>query len=412
MLDEARLQQEVERRILLLKDNEEALMRYDLNGNGIIDEWEWEEIRRVISVQVQTQWRRNVLDWQTPTDPSSKSVTSTRWAPSTQTLRDRYDIITELGEGAQGFAFIGRDIVSGKAVVIKKLPLELIAPQQLAAFFSDEWPRLAALDHPGTASYIDAFEQGEYFVLVQEQVDGESLDAMLRRGVHFTEEDVIYLLMDLLDVLIELHEHSPPILHHDIKPSNIVQRPDGRYVLVDFGALPAARGEHVVGTSGYTPVEELMGQPVPASDLYGVGATAIHLLSRIHPGDMPIEFMQIVYRPFIDVSDDFADFLGKLVEAHVEHRFASARKALSALDGCLDGLLETRRRFIALLNARSRATALVRSRPAAAESTSLVSAPAGPLTVTETDPGPPLTQLLVVTILAFAIGYLLAVWPF
>ncbi|MFU8806228.1 MAG: serine/threonine protein kinase, partial [Bradymonadaceae bacterium] len=280
-----------------------------------------------------------------------------------------------------------------------------------------EWPHLSTLTHPGVAPYIDAFEQDEYFILVQEHVEGESLEQMLRRGVRFDEEEVRILVMEILEVLADLHDHRPPILHRDVKPSNIIQRADGRYVLVDFGALPASREGVVVGTSGYTPVEELMGHSVPASDLYGLGATAIHLLANIHPADMPIEYMQIMFRPFVDVSEEFGDFLARLVEAHADHRFASAREALRVLDGSLydthEARHEARHHFVLTLKARIQSLSEGVTTPVLPESSPVVRYEEDSTDLVPfEDDGPSLTTLIITTIVAFALGYFFAIQPF
>jgi serine/threonine protein kinase len=88
-----------------------------------------------------------------------------------------------------------------------------------------------------------------------------------------------------------LHARVPPVLHRDIKPANVILRPDGAPVLVDFGAVrtvfraAAEGGSTVVGTFGYMPFEQYMGQASPASDLYALGATLLHVITGRGPAE-------------------------------------------------------------------------------------------------------------------------------
>src|SRR6185503_314055 len=96
---------------------------------------------------------------------------------------------------------------------------------------------------------------------------------------------------ELLGVLDYLHSRVPPVLHRDIKPANLIVRPDGSIARVDFGAVrnvfrsPDEDGSTVVGTHGYMPYEQYMGQASPASDLYALGATLLHLITGRGPSE-------------------------------------------------------------------------------------------------------------------------------
>lgn len=125
------------------------------------------------------------------------------------------------------------------------------------------------------------------------------------------------------------------IVHRDIKPSNIILRaqpPGGTsrgarcFALIDFGAvqqkiIASCASSTIVGTSGYVPIEQLMGHAQPASDLYALGASAIFLLSHRNPAEMTSPGgLAVDFRPFVQVSEPFADFLAHLTSPYVEER--------------------------------------------------------------------------------------------
>jgi serine/threonine protein kinase len=145
------------------------------------------------------------------------------------------------------------------------------------------------------------------------------------------------LAENLLRVLDYLHQFEPPVLHRDIKPSNLILGEDGLVYLVDFGAVQnqaALTGVTftVVGTCGYAPLEQFWGRAVPASDLYALGATLIHLLTGLAPVDLPQRNSRIEFAAAVpQLSPFFRSWLEKLTETALEKRFSSAKEALQVL---------------------------------------------------------------------------------
>src|SRR6185295_6373321 len=119
----------------------------------------------------------------------------------------------------------------------------------------------------------------------------ETLAELRRRQGSLDREALWRLLGDAGEVLDYLHGRVPPVIHRDIKPSNVIRRPDGSFALVDFGSvrdsLKPEGGSTVVGTFGYMAPEQFQGRALPASDVYGVGATLIALVSGLEPEDLP-----------------------------------------------------------------------------------------------------------------------------
>ncbi|WP_366944788.1 protein kinase [Chamaesiphon sp. GL140_3_metabinner_50] len=142
----------------------------------------------------------------------------------------------------------------------------------------------------------------------------------------------------MLIILQYLHHQSPPLIHRDLKPHNIIRDDNGRVFLVDFGAVQNVynntllKGSTVAGTYGYMAPEQFRGAAVPASDLYGLGAIILYLLTHRSPADLPQERLKLNFRSHVNISHHFADWLETMLEPATSARFSSARIALSNLE--------------------------------------------------------------------------------
>ncbi len=259
----------------------------------------------------------------------------------------RFDVLEEIGRGAQGITYRARDREKGALVALKVLRLRDSADWKAVELFEREGRALQSLEHEGIPKYIDAFQSGEgekSFVLVQEFVEGEDLGTLIAQGLRMGEAEVRGFLSSMLGILAYLHGLERPVIHRDIKPSNIMRRVDGRWVLIDFGAVQlgqisgaAPRGATtVVGTTGYMPFEQILGVAVPASDLYALGATMVHVLSHRHPNDLPVDesdHMRLLFAPFVTVSPQILGLLEGMLEPVLDERVRTAQEALAILEG-------------------------------------------------------------------------------
>ncbi len=321
------LRAEVDRRVQAIRRDPQRRMRYDFNGDGLVDEAEWEEVYRIVTAEVQTEFQR-----------AGKIAAPD--ALDVELIAERYELGEVIGQGGQGITRRAHDRQTGQTVVVKELRIERLDDWKAVELFEREGRALEALDHPAIPSYVDSFHlnsgDSSRLVLVQEYEEGVDLARAMDEGLRLTEAQVIELIGELLEILGYIHSLDPPIIHRDIKPANIIRRADGSVALVDFGAArtvlaDASGGSTVVGTSGYMPLEQLMGRAVPATDLYAVGATAIHLLSHKHPADIDVLQMKLQFHGDIAVSPGLQAFLDTLVEPHVEDRYQTAGDALAAL---------------------------------------------------------------------------------
>lgn len=229
---------------------------------------------------------------------------------------------------------------NAETVIIKLLAFSDEIDWGQVKLFEREASVLQDLNHPALPRYRDSFSIEDrllWFCLVQDDIPGQSLDQLLTGGGPSLEEAQLRLWAEaLLEILIYLHSQSPPILHRDIKPSNVIWGDDQQIYLIDLGAAQnyaakASLGSSftVVGTYGYAPLEQFGGRSVPASDLYALGATLIHLLTGIAPADLPQENLRLQFEA--EISAGFRRWLLHLLEPDVQRRMPSAKAALMAL---------------------------------------------------------------------------------
>lgn len=261
---------------------------------------------------------------------------------SGRVLKERYQLHTRMGRNAGRQTWLAQDLQSDSQefVTIKLLTFGGDVQWQDLKLFEREALTLKQLDHPFIPDYRDYFSLDDrhlWFGLVQDYIPGHSLKEILVQGRKFTVAEITAIAKQILEILRYLHDLNPPILHRDLKPSNIIQGKDNHIYLVDFGAVQdqaIAEGATftVVGTYGYCPMEQFGGKACAASDLYALGATLIHLLTGVAPGDLPTKNLKLDFRALVTADEHFLNWLEKLVEPALEQRFASVTQALNYLD--------------------------------------------------------------------------------
>lgn len=258
-----------------------------------------------------------------------------------QTLANRYKLTRILGAGGFGQTYLAVDTQqpTRPQCVVKQLqPASQDANFLTVArrLFETEVKTLKRLGfHAQIPTLVDSFEEDSEFYLVQEYIDGQSLEDEIKQAGKFTEADVIALLESVLPVLRFIHEKH--VVHRDLKPDNLIRRRDtGEMVLIDFGAVKEIRtraitGEQTaltigIGTQGYTPSEQLSGKPRYSSDLYALGMTAIHAITGRSPTDLPEDFDSLDprWQDYAEVSPGLAILLGKMTRHYIYQRYANA----------------------------------------------------------------------------------------
>ena len=260
-------------------------------------------------------------------------------ASNPELVSGRYEIESTLGVGAQGRTFLALDHQTEERVALKRLTLADASDWKAIELFEREGNALRALEHDRIPGYIDAFStEGETpeFFLAQTYVEGANLQELLDEDVTWNNDELEDFLDQMLSILVYLESRRPPVVHRDIKPKNIIRDTEGRYHLIDFGAvqseLAASTGSStVIGTGGFVPVEQLMGRATPASDQYALAATAIYLASGIHPSRMESVALRLQFRREVTVEPRLANLLEKMLESQPHQRYESAREARAKL---------------------------------------------------------------------------------
>ncbi len=259
-------------------------------------------------------------------------------AKEPQVLQGRYEITETLGSGGFGTTYVALDQArfGAKCVVKELLPLrqESAVARRL---FEREARVLCDLSHPQIPTMHGYFESGERFFLVQDFVEGETLQARLARETRLSEVATREIVLQLLDVLEYLHQRTPPVIHRDIKPANIILARDGRVVLIDFGAVREAIGgddkNTSIGTMGYTPTEQMLGRATTASDCYALGAMALEMISGLAPVEWhDRETGNLDWQGHVTCTPQFETFLAGML-APLQQRIANATEAREVLLG-------------------------------------------------------------------------------
>ena len=259
-----------------------------------------------------------------------------------QILQQRYQLKQKIAQNAGRQTWLAEDISiqPAETVILKFLSFGEQFQWQDLKLFEREAEILKQLSHHRIPKYRDSFsleDNHNWFALVEEYIPGESLKQLIEKKQRFTEDELRKIAQDVLEILCYLHTLNPLVIHRDIKPSNLIIGEDKKVYLIDFGAVQdsaAAQGATftVVGTYGYAPIEQFGGRTVPASDLYALGATLIHLATGRIPADLPQKKMRIQFQDKVSLSDNFINWIEKLTEPDIEDRFTIASEALEALN--------------------------------------------------------------------------------
>ena len=262
-------------------------------------------------------------------------------------LRQRYRIIKQLGAGGFGETYFAEDLdipVTPKPVcVVKKLHPEEI-DQYTIRLFEQEAQILYQLgqNHNQIPKLYAYFQEGQDFYLVQEFIDGYDLTQEISPGKKLSENDVIQLLRDVLEILVYVHENK--VIHRDIKPANIMRRKDGKLVLIDFGivkqinttiAMKSGSTSRTIsiGTGGYMPIEQAIGKPKYSSDIYALGMTAIQALIDLSPRLLAEDDDgEVLWIDQVEISDKLENFINKMVCYDWRQRYRNAKEALDELN--------------------------------------------------------------------------------
>ncbi len=271
-------------------------------------------------------------------------------------LSGRYLPVRLLGQGGFGAAFLARDRYTPamRQCVAKLLqPSVSLTPAQLTIaqnLFEREAAVLEELgnEHPQIPSLLAFFEltvpslqagkKDQFFYLVQEFIDGENLEQELAVKGKFSESETLEVLREILKVLDFVHSRGS--IHRDIKPANIMRGKNGRFYLLDFGAVKqvtqsagSAKASTGIYSLGYAPPEQMNGQEVyPATDLYALGVTCITLLSGLQPTELFDSYRnEWNWHSRVQINSRLAQVLDRMLLSAPSQRFQSVAQVEAAL---------------------------------------------------------------------------------
>ena len=272
-----------------------------------------------------------------------------------KTLRGKYQVTSKLAQGGQSNIYYAKDITSSidKRYIVKQFAPIYESDSQLQKakeLFNREAIILQKLgSHSQIPQIFDYFAEKEQFFLVQEFVDGQNLQQELDDKKYLTEAETIDILRDILGVLRFVHLNH--YIHRDIKPSNLIRNKcDRKIYLIDFGAVkekikpenfdPQGNFTRTVsiGTTGYTPNEQKLGQPEFCSDIYALGMVAIQALTGVHPSKLLYDRDgNPIWREHLPTSQHnrdpkFLDLIDRMVRCDYKKRYQSSNEVLQDLN--------------------------------------------------------------------------------
>lgn len=237
-------------------------------------------------------------------------------------LQRRYKILGVLGGGGMGTVYQARDLNFPdvrKLVAVKEMLNPSTDPALQASTlktFQREANILATLNHPAIPKIFDFFDQNDRAYLIMEYINGKDLETLLAQTKELPIEKIIEWAIDMCDVVEYLHTQPKPIVFRDMKPSNIMVDSFGKIRLIDFGIAKifdsGVKKHTMIGTEGYCAPEQYKGDVTVRSDIYSLGATLHHILTRKDPRlEPPFSFAE---RPIQDHNPAVPDLMVRVIE--------------------------------------------------------------------------------------------------
>ena len=199
---------------------------------------------------------------------------------------NKYKILNEVGQGGMSVVYLAINERANKTWAVKEIRKDGVCDfEAVKQGLVVETDMLKRLNHDHLPSIIDVIDQEDSFLIVMDYIEGQSLQAVLKNGGAQPQKQVLEWGIQLCDVLGYLHSQNPPIIYRDMKPANVMLRPNGDVTLIDFGTAREFKNRSMVedttclGTRGYAAPEQFggRGQTDARTDIYCLGATLYHL---------------------------------------------------------------------------------------------------------------------------------------
>ena len=213
----------------------------------------------------------------------------------------KYKILNKVGQGGMSVVYLAMNERANKQWAIKEVRKDGVKDFELIKQgLIVETDMLKKLSHPSLPSIVDVIEDDNTFLIVMDYIQGNPLSKTLEEYGAQSQENVVEWAKQLCDVLGYLHSRKPPIIYRDMKPANVMLKPDGSITLIDFGTAREYKSKNIadttcLGTIGYAAPEQFggMGQTDARTDIYCLGATLYHLVTGMNPCEPPYEIKPI-----------------------------------------------------------------------------------------------------------------------
>lgn len=249
----------------------------------------------------------------------------------------KYEILKEIGHGGMSTVYLAMDKHLNKQWAVKEIRKsgkgkndEVVINSLLA-----EANMMKRLDHPSLPRIVDIIDNGITIYVVMDYIEGDSLDKYLQEYGAQPEDRVIEWAKQICDALSYLHSQKPPIIYRDMKPANVMLKPEGNIKIIDFGIAREYKEQNlsdttVLGTKGYAPPEQYSGQTDPRSDIFALGMTMHHLLTGIDPRNGEPYAPVRNWNP--ELSEGIEIIIDKCVEPAAENRYQNCADLLYDLE--------------------------------------------------------------------------------
>lgn len=220
----------------------------------------------------------------------------------------RYQLLTKIGAGGMSTVYLALDTVLNKQWAAKEIK-DVSDPEQrelIVQSIVTEANMIKSFDHPAIPRIVDLVDESGTLYVIMDYVEGRSLSAVLATDGPQPEDEVVNWGLQLCDALEYLHRRTPPVIYRDMKPSNVMLKPNGLVQIIDFGiareyrddggSVTAAMGDTVqLGTRGYAPPEQYGGggQTDARTDVYALGATMYTMLTGKNPAEPPYQILPL-----------------------------------------------------------------------------------------------------------------------
>lgn len=251
----------------------------------------------------------------------------------------KYKILNKVGQGGMSVVYLAMNEKANKQWAVKEVRKDGVLDfESVKQGLVAETDILKKLSHPNLPSIIDVIDTDESFIIIMDYIQGNSLNKALEEFGAQPQENVIEWAKQLCDVLGYLHSRQPPIIYRDMKPANIMLKPDGNVTLIDFGTAREFKEKNLadttcLGTVGYAAPEQFggMGQTDARTDIYCLGATLYHLVTGMNPCEPPYEI-----KPIREINPSLSSGLERIIQKCTQRdpndRYQSAAEMMYALE--------------------------------------------------------------------------------